>query len=204
MPRDEKTIHILDDDETVPWLYSKFLRIPDAAFRTYTSAAAFLAGYRPAPCECLICDLRMPEMDGLEVQRQLRNTGMSLPIIFVSGFAEVPSVVQAMKVGAFHFLEKPPDPAELHRLVVEALAHSRTLHAERVASAQRKARLTLLTPREREVAREVARGKSSRQIADEMGVSVRTVENHRAHLAEKLGVASVAELVRLVSGFDED
>ncbi|MGO4332235.1 response regulator transcription factor [Cupriavidus sp. 2TAF22] len=195
---EEQVVFVLDDDETMLWLYRELLRKPGLSIRTFASAQDFLGAYRPGPSECLICDLRMPEIGGLDVQRRLSETGISLPIIFVSGHAEIPSVVQAMKVGAFDFLEKPVDGERLVAVVSEALKHSKSLHASRIAMARRHARLALLSRREREVAELVAAGKSSRTISEDMGLSVRTVENHRARLTEKLEIGSVAELVRLL------
>ncbi|WP_420997715.1 response regulator transcription factor [Cupriavidus sp. 30B13] len=194
----EQVVFVLDDDETMLWLYRELLRKPGISIRTFASAGDFLCAYRPGPSECLVCDLRMPEIGGLDVQRRLSETGISLPVIFVSGHAEVPSVVQAMKVGAFDFLEKPVDGERLLSVVSAALLHSRSLHAARITMAARHARLALLSRREREVAELVATGKSSRAISEEMGLSVRTVENHRARLTEKLAVGSVAELVKLL------
>lgn len=190
-------IHVIDDDDIVLWMFRELLRDVDAEVRTFTSARAFLDSYHPAPCECLLCDLRMPEMNGLEVQQRLLDKGNFLPLILVSGYADVPCAVKAIQKGAFDFLEKPVDGALLVTKVQNALARSRQLHAEHLARVTREARLALLTPKEREIAERVVAGKSSPRIAEELDISVRTVENHRARLMEKLHVESVAELVRL-------
>ena len=139
----------------------------------------------------------LPEIGGLEVQQQLLDMGSHLPIILVSGFSEIPSAVEAIKKGAFDFLEKPVDGALLVAKVQSALARSRELHAEHLIRVTREARLALLTVKEREIAELVVAGKSSPKIAQELDISVRTVENHRARLMEKLRVESIAELVRL-------
>lgn len=191
-------VYIIDDDDIVLWMFQECLQGIGTEFRTFSSAQAFLEVYRPGPWECLICDLRMPEVGGLEVQRQLLMQGRHLPIIFVSGYPEVHSAVEAIKNGAFDFLQKPVNGSLLLEKVQSALARSRILHAEQLARAAREARLALLTPKERQIVDLVVAGKSSPKIAEELAISVRTVENHRARLMEKLHVDSVVELVRLV------
>ncbi len=190
-------IYIIDDDDIVLWMFKELLQGIGAEIKTFLSARNFLDAYHPGPCECLVCDLRMPEIGGLEVQQQLLDMGSHLPIILVSGFSEIPSAVEAIKKGAFDFLEKPVDGALLVAKVQSALVRSRELHAEHLARVTREARLALLTAKEREIAELVVAGKSSPKIAQELDISVRTVENHRARLMEKLRVDSIAELVRL-------
>ncbi len=190
-------IYIIDDDDIILWIFQELLQETGAEIRTFTSAHTFLDAYQPCPNECLICDLRMPGIDGLEVQQQLLDKGSQLPIILVSGYSEIPSAVAAIKKGAFDFLEKPVDGSLLVEKVQSALAHSRQLHSEQLARMTREARLALLTPKERQIAELVAAGKSSPKIAQELDISVRTVENHRARLMEKLHVDSIVELVRL-------
>jgi len=197
MPSLSPIVHVIDDDDIALWMFKELLRGIGAEIRTFTSARDFLEGYRPSPCECLVCDLRMPEIGGLEVQQQLLDKGSHLPIILVSGYAEIPSAVEAIKKGAFDFLEKPVDGTLLVTKVQNALARSRQLHAQHLARVTREARLALLTEKERRIAELVADGKSSPKIAQDLNISVRTVENHRARLMEKLHVESVAELVKL-------
>jgi FixJ family two-component response regulator len=190
-------VYIIDDDDIILWMFQELLQGIGAEFRTYSSARAFLDAYAPGPHECLICDLRMPEVGGLEVQRQLLDQGAHLPMIFVSGYAEVDSAVEAIKKGAFDFLSKPVNGAILLEKVQSALARSQQLYAEHRARVAREARLALLTPKERQVADLVVAGKSSPKIAEELDISVRTVENHRARLMEKLHVDSAVDLVKL-------
>ncbi|MDR0379194.1 MAG: response regulator [Candidatus Accumulibacter sp.] len=190
-------VHVVDDDAISRWMFSELLQGVDAKIQLFASAREFFSDYRPVPCECLVCDLRMPEIDGLDVQRRLRDMGSHLPIILVSGYADVPHAVTAIKNGAFDFLEKPVDGALLAAKVNSGLERSRHLHTEYLARQAREARLALLTAKERQIAELVAVGKSSPKIAQELDISVRTVENHRARLMEKLRVDSVAELVRL-------
>jgi len=194
----QSVVYILDDDDIVRWMYQEMLQSIGAQIRLYSAAKAFLDEYRAQPSECLISDLRMPEIGGLEVQRLLLSQGSTLPIIFVSGHSDVPTAVEAVREGAFHFLEKPVNGNLLVETVQKALARSRELYAERMAESARQARLTLLTDKERQIAERVVAGMSSRAIADEMGLSPRTVENHRANLMQKLYVNSVADLVRLL------
>ncbi len=190
-------VYIIDDDDIVLWMFQEFLQGIGAEIRTYSSARAFLDVYRPGAHECLICDLRMPEMGGLEVQRLLTEKGSYLPIILVSGYPEVHSAVEAIKKGAFDFLEKPVNGGLLVEKVQSALARSRQMHAEHLTQVAREARLALLTPKELQIAERVVAGKSSPKIAEELDISVRTVENHRARLMEKLHVESTIELVKL-------
>ena len=147
--------------------------------------------------DVILSDLRMPEMGGLEVQRMLLENGSYLPIILVSGYPEVHSAVEAIKKGAFDFLEKPVNGGLLVEKVQSALARSRQMYAEHLARKTREARLSLLTPKERQIAEMVVDGKSSPRIAEALDISVRTVENHRARLMEKLHVDSTIELVKL-------
>jgi FixJ family two-component response regulator len=139
----------------------------------------------------------MPEIGGLEVQRQLLCKGTTLPIIFVSGYAEISSAVEALKLGAFDFLEKPVNGALLVEKVQAALVKSRELHAQRMGQATREARLALLTDKERQVCKLVVAGQSSREIAETLDLSARTVENHRARIMEKLHISSTVDLVKL-------
>lgn len=190
-------VYVLDDDEIILWMFKEVLQSIGVECRAYQSAQAFLADYRPHPCECLVSDLRMPEIGGLEVQRQLLAKETTLPIIFVSGYAEISSAVEALKQGAFDFLEKPVNGALLVDKVQAALARSRELHAQRVQAAAREARLALLTDKERAVCARVVAGESSKEIAATMQLSIRTVENHRARIMEKLHAGSTVELVKL-------
>lgn len=189
-------IYLIDDDTLALWTLQELLQGIGAEFRSFASAAEFLSAYRPSPCECLITDLRMPEIGGLEVQRQLLARGAVLPIIFISAYSEVSSAVAAIKRGAFDFLEKPVQGGALREKVQAALARSRQLHLERLERETREARLALLTEREREVVELVSIGKSSREIAEVLSLSSRTVENHRARAMEKLHVSTSIELVR--------
>ncbi|MGO4156817.1 response regulator transcription factor [Cupriavidus sp. YAF13] len=198
MAVERPVIYLVDDDDIVLWTYHELLRGLGTDIRTFVSARDFVESYRPAPVECLVCDLRMPGMCGLQVQSELAGMGVLPPTIFVSAYSEVSSVVKAIKAGALDFLEKPVDGAMLVQKVRGALERSRQMFAQRLASADKSTRLALLTPKERVVAWHVTTGKTSKAIAMELGISVRTVENHRAHLMEKLQVKSAIELTTLL------
>jgi two-component system response regulator TtrR len=192
------TVFVVDDDgstrEAIGWLMKRN-GIESEAF---ADARAFLDVYRPERPGCLVLDLNMPGMNGLELQQYLNEQGMVLPVIFLSGRADVPKAVRAVKEGAIDFLEKPFDYRQLVALVRKAFerdADRRALDARRRATAER---LAQLTQREREVLQRVVGGKLNREIAEELDISVKTVEAHRAHLMEKLEVDSVAELVQSV------
>jgi FixJ family two-component response regulator len=139
----------------------------------------------------------MPEIGGLQVQRLLLTTGSPPPIIFITSHSEISAAVEAMKAGAFDFVEKPVNGHILIEKVQAALTHSRTLHRQRLSQSSKQARMDLLTPKEREIVDLVVQGQSSREIATTLDISVRTVENHRARIMDKLHIASAVELVKL-------
>jgi FixJ family two-component response regulator len=191
------TVYIVDDDDIILWTLKELVQSIGARVLTFTSAKDFLAAYSPSPCECVISDVRMPEIGGLQVQRLLMSTGAPPPIIFITSHSEISAAVEAMKAGAFDFVEKPVNGHVLIEKVQAALAHSRTLHKERLTQSSKQARLDLLTPKERSIVDLVIQGKSSREIATALDISVRTVENHRARIMDKLHIASAVELVKL-------
>lgn len=195
-------IHVVDDDELARWMMVELLADLGADVRTYAEADAFLSAYRPGPAECLLLDLRMPGMDGLQAQQVLKARGIDLPIIFMSAQAVVMDAVTAMREGADDFLEKPIDGAVLGDKVRQALARSRGLQQRRARQAFRQQQLALLTEREAEVCGLVAAGLSSREVAERLGLSARTVENHRARAMEKLGAGSAVELARWMGAGD--
>ena len=193
----QPVVYVLDDDDIILWMFQEVLQGIGVECRPYQTAQDFLRDYQPGPCECLVSDMRMPEIGGLEVQRQLLAKGTTLPIIFVSGYAEISTAVEALKHGAFDFLEKPVNGALLVEKVQSALTKSRELHARRMEQATREARLALLTDKERQVCKLVVAGQSSKEIAEALDLSARTVENHRARIMEKLHVGSTVDLVKL-------
>lgn len=190
-----RMVYVVDDDEamrdSLRWL------LESAGYRvsSYPSAERFLTAYRPDHAACLVLDVRMPGWSGLELQQELNRRGAPLPIIFVTGHGDVPMAVAAVKSGAFHFLEKPFKDERLLELIEQAsnLGAPETEREQRRCAA---ARLATLTQREREVMDLVVQGRKNKQIADELAISVKTVEAHRARAMEKMDVSCVAELVR--------
>jgi two-component system, LuxR family, response regulator FixJ len=198
VPDKRPTIFIVDADISALSNYRQDLCNLMASFRTFTSARAFLEDYSPSPNQCLICDFQDPDIGGLQVQKSLAETGSNLPIIFVSAHSHVASVVEAIKGGAFDFLERPVDGVNLLHKVKSALEHSRKLYVENRDAYARKTKLALLSRRERQIAEQVVLGLSSREISAMFALSVRTVENHRARIVQKLGITSTVDLVRLL------
>ncbi len=191
------TIYLVDDDPAVLRLLAATVATIGVAAKVFDSARDFLLAYVPTPCDCLVCDLRMPDIDGMELQRRLKCLPIAPPIIFLTGFAEVNIAVEAMKLGAFDFLEKPFSAQALLGKIQAALNFSRDQYAKSLEAQTRQARLAVLTLRERSVIARVVNGQSSREIAASLGISIRTVENHRTRLMEKLHVESTVELVKL-------
>ena len=191
------TVYLVDDDQKVLNMLQSLVATIGVDARAYLSAREFLAAYRPLPCQCLVCDLRMPDIDGLGLQEKLQTLSGAPPIIFLTGYAEVNVAVDAMKHGAFDFLEKPFRAQALLGKIQAALEASRAQHARLLAAQANEARLALLTPRERDVLRHVIDGLSSRQIAETLGLTVRTIENERARILDKLQVESTVDLVKL-------
>lgn len=191
------TVYLVDDDASVLKLLQTMVATVGVEAQAYASAQSFLAAYRPTANECLVCDIRMPGIDGIELQRRLLDLGATIPIIFLTGFAEVGIAVEAMKQGAFDFLEKPFSAQALLSKIKAALASSQQRYGQWLEQQAVTARIALLTGREREVISHVIGGRSSREIADLLGISVRTVENHRIRIREKLHVESTVDLVRL-------
>lgn len=190
-------VYLVDDDPAVLRLLQTMVATIGVEVQAYASARDFLVAYRPMPCECLVCDLRMPDVDGMELQKRLNARGAALPIIFLTGFAEVSIAVEAMRHGAFDFLEKPFSAQSLLGKIQAALDLSRVQYGKWLERQAVEARVALLTPRERNVIRYVVDGKSSREISEQLGISVRTVENHRTRILEKLHVDSTVDLVKL-------
>jgi two-component system response regulator DctR len=192
------TVHVVDDDGAIRDALAWLLGSRGLATRTWPSAEAFLAGHDPAQPGCLVLDIRMEGMSGIELFDALKADGSPLPVIFLTGHGDVPLAVAALKKGAFDFVEKPFNDNQLVDLVIEALRRDEARRSERAAEASVAARLEQLTAREREVMAGVLRGLPNKAIADDLGLAVRTVEVHRARLFEKMGVRSAVELARVL------
>jgi len=191
------TVYVVDDDASIRRLLSWLMEKEGVLVRSFPNAEAFLEGFKPNGPACLVLDLKLGGMDGLGLQQRLKERGTELPVVFVSGTAQVPQAVQAVKDGAVDFVVKPFDYRKLVTLIRNCLARSTEAHQRREKAEASQANLAALTPREREVMDRVVAGKLNRLIADELDVSIKTVEAHRARIMEKLQVHSVADLVRL-------
>jgi FixJ family two-component response regulator len=191
------TVFVVDDYAPLRRSISRLLNAAGFVVVAFGSAEEFLAQYDPQTSGCLVLDLGMPTLDGLELQRILAKAGSLLPIIFLTGTGDIPKSVQAMKEGASDFLTKPVNDEELLAAVRVAIEKNRALHREQAELSEIRARLATLTPREREVLEFVVAGKLNKQIAGELGTVEQTVKVHRAHVMQKMRVQSVAELVRL-------
>lgn len=190
--------HVVDDDAAIRDALSWLLRSRGVEARSWPSGEAFLAG-AGEPHGCLVLDVRMDGMSGIEVFDRLLARGCRIPVIFLTGHGDVPLAVEALKKGAFDFVEKPFNDNQLVDLVVEALRRGEALRSAQAAEASLAARLEQLTSREREVMGLVLKGLPNKAIADELGLAVRTVEVHRARLFEKMGVRSAVELAGLLA-----
>lgn len=192
------TVYLLDDDSTMLEMLQEMVATIGVEVRPFSSAQAFLDAYRPMPCQCLVCDLRMPVIDGIGVQKRIAEMDLAPPIIFLTGYGEVESAVKALKHGAFDFMEKRTFSGQaLLAKIQSALEVSRGQYAAWLERQTLEARLALLTPKERSVVAHVVAGKSSREISELLGLSVRTVEHHRENVMQKLHVQSSIDLVRL-------
>jgi FixJ family two-component response regulator len=189
-------VYVVDDDEAMRDSLRWLLESSGYRISAYSSAERFLAAYKTGFASCLVLDVRMRGITGLQLQQELIRRGETLPIIFITGHGDVPMAVNAVKSGAFHFLEKPFKDAQLLALIEQAAALGTTQTPERVPGRCAAARLSTLTQREREVMDLVIGGLKNRQIADQLGISVKTVEAHRARAMGKMDVGSVAELVQ--------
>ncbi|HVL75460.1 MAG TPA: response regulator [Noviherbaspirillum sp.] len=199
-PKLEPTVFVVDDDEAVRDALKMLLSATGLRVEAHPSAASFLKHYHAAQPGCLVLDIRMPGMSGLALQDELHKRRVSLPIVFLTGHADVPIAVRALKQGAFDFIEKPLDSQRLVIAVMNALRADAEQRARVPVAASEEGKvagLDTLTEREHEVLGLVLEGKSTRDIAAALSISVKTVEFHRARIREKLGVASLAELFKL-------
>ena len=192
------TVFVVDDDEAVRNSLRFLLKSVGLPTHTLASATEFLQSYQPAQPGCLVLDVRMPAMSGLELQQQLNLRGATIPVIFITGHGDIPMAVEAMQHGAFDFLQKPFRDQDLIDRIQRALAKDAKMRTALKEHERIQQRLASLTPREREVLALMVKGKPNKVMAGELGVSQRTVEIHRARVMEKSGAASLAQLVRMV------
>jgi FixJ family two-component response regulator len=186
-------VHVVDDDEALRDSLRWLLESAGHRVATYATAESFLATWEPEQAGCLVLDIRMPGMSGLELQDKLKRRGHTIPIIFVTGHGDVPMAVNAVKKGALEFIEKPFNDQAFLVLIKNALAFD-------AETRRATARLVTLTQREREVMELIVAGKRNQDIAAKLSINIKTVEAHRANVMRKTGVGSLAELVQLVHG----
>jgi len=191
------TIYVVDDDEGVRNSLRFLLKSVGLTTRTLASAREFLDTYKPGQPGCVVLDVRMPGMSGLELQQQLNLRGAIIPVIFITGHGDIPMAVEAMQHGAFDFLQKPFRDQDLIDRIQRALERDARNRATLAQHDRIRERFDSLTPREREVLTLMTRGKPNKVMAADLGVSQRTVEIHRARVMEKTGAASLAQLVRM-------
>lgn len=191
------TVFVVDDDNSTRELLAWLMKRHGLAVEVFPDARAFLESYREDRPGCLVVDLNMPGMSGLDLQHYLKEHGVRLPVIFLSARADVPKVVKAVREGAIDFIEKPFDYRRVVELVQECIGRDALARAASVARRVHCERLATLTQREREVLALVVAGRMNREIAESLDISIKTVEAHRARFMEKLEVNSVAELVQL-------
>jgi FixJ family two-component response regulator len=191
------TVYIVDDDPAVCRSTAMMLQAHGLASRSFGTADEFLRAFDPGAAGCLLLDLRMPGMTGEELLRTLRQGGVHLPVIIVTGHGDVPAAVRTMRLGLVDFLQKPVDHDLLIGTVREALGQDARRRADEAVRREEAERIGRLTPRERELMGFLAKGQTSKEIAAALGVSVKTVDNHRAHLLSKLSASNVAELAAI-------
>jgi len=195
---EQVTVFVVDDDRAVRESLALLVQSVGLEVETFSGAGEFLDAYQPDRRGCLITDIRMPGMSGLELQERLTEEGYHIPVIVLTGFGDVPAAVRALKGGAVDFVEKPFNPQALLDLVQQALVREAELREQADREANLAEHMALLTPREREVMALVVAGKANKVIAIDLSISERTVELHRGRIMKKMQARSLAELMRIV------
>ena len=193
----ETTVYVVDDDQMVRESLEWLLQSVKLPVKLYEQGQDFLDHYQPGSPGCVVLDVRMPGINGMDLHRMLRERDPDVPVIIVTGHADVPMAIRAMKAGAFDFIEKPYNDQHMLERVQAAIAQHQDLWREREESVGLRQRFDELTPREDQVMRAVLRGHPNKRIAVDLGISIKTVELHRNHVMSKLGVRTATELVRL-------
>ena len=197
MTEPEPTVFVVDDDPSIRRSTERLVRTMGFDVRTFASAKEFLDHARVEGPACLVLDVRLPGRGGLDLQRELAQAGMRIPIIFITGHGSIPMTVRAMKAGAVEFLTKPVRPRDLLAAIGAAIERDRGAQRARLEAEALRGRYERLTPREREVMALVVGGQLNKQIAGELATSERTIKFHRAHVMEKMAAGSLAELVQM-------
>jgi len=197
------TAYVVDDDESIRTLWRWLMESNGIPVRTFATAMEFIDSYKLGDPGCIVLDLRLPGMSGLELQDYLRRRNIEIPVVFVTGHGDVPAAVSALKGGAVDFIEKPFGYKHALAIIQKAFDQDAQIRRSRAHGERISTLYASLTEREREVARRIAEGKVNRIIAQELGITMKTVEFHRARLMEKMKVTSVAELVQQLVQLDE-
>jgi FixJ family two-component response regulator len=197
MKNSEGTVFVIDDDPSVRKATERLVRSAGLRVMTFASALEFLESARPDCPACLVLDVRLPGLSGLDLQRELTDRHVQVPIIFITGHADIPMSVQAMKSGAAEFLTKPFHDQALLDAIVQAIEGDRIARRQQAAIAQLRKRFGGLTGRQKEVMGLVAQGLLNKQIAAELGVTEKTIKVHRAQVMQKMNASSLADLVRM-------
>ena len=191
------TVFVVDDDASVRRSMERLIRVAGLKVQTFESAREFLNCQRPDGPVCLVLDVRLPGLSGLDLQQELSQSGKQIPIVFLTGHGDIPMSVRAMKAGAVEFLTKPVKKHTLLAAIQAAVERDRATCQARAASEDLRARYEQLTPREREVMKLVVAGLLNKQVAGQLQTTERTVKFHRAHIMHKMGAESIAALVRM-------
>jgi FixJ family two-component response regulator len=196
-PRRSATVFIVDDNPSVRKALTRLIRSAGYEVKAFASAKEFLADSQDAGVACLVLDIRMPGLSGIDLQRELNNGKKILPIVFITGHGDIPVSVQAMKDGAVDFFPKPVKDTDLLKAIEQALARCARERSQREELDDIQSRMDSLTPREREVLEHIVAGQLNKQVAYDLGTVEKTIKVHRARVMDKMGVDSLAELVRL-------
>lgn len=202
MSEEQPLVFVIDDDPSIRDALAGLLRSVGLEARSFGSTREFLQSERPDAPGCLVLDVRLPERSGLDFQRELADTGIRLPIVFITGHGDIPMSVRALKAGAIEFLTKPFHDQELLDAIQLGIERDRTRRRDAMAVADLQGRLGSLTPREREIMALVVTGRMNKQIAADLEVSEITVKVHRSHVMRKMRAKSLAELVRMADRLD--
>lgn len=197
MPDTEAVVFVVDDDASVREALARLIRSAGLRVEAFASAEEFLSCPRADAPACLVLDVRLPDLSGLDLQRQMADANNEIPIVFITGHGDIPTTVRAMKAGAVEFLTKPLVEGDVLESIRQAIAHDRAVRGDQAETAELRARYASLTPREQEVMAQVVSGLLNKQIAGELRISEGTVKVHRGNVMRKMRADSVAGLVRM-------